>query len=512
MVRSLPEPLRKRLGNVVAWSDQRRSAPPIEDWSTPLVGTRPGLDTPADLLITMTSASGGGAAESMLSREAIGLVDGRPRGTGPSHGGPALRCLIVTSRLDVGGIEEVVTFLARRLPPWGLHTAVLHATSEPSADGEPSGRLGRELRSSGIEVYEADRRGGIDWIERWCPDVISAHGAPDWVFAVAGRCGIPYVDNLHGLPRLFGADWTWHEGAARDTKLSAVVAVSDLVRQQYLASNRDLPADRVVLIPNGVDDERRLGGDRQAVRRRLGLTGEYLFVSLARHCLQKNSYGLVTAFGEFAQKYPEAHLVIAGRPDDIRYYRQVLRLRDSLSCRERIHLRDHVSAPAELLAAADGFVLDSFFEGWSLASMEALFAGVPVVLSDVGGAREQIGDDPSRGCLVSNPLGDPLSVDWESVGATRYRMQPNRDELVAAMERLVDDREYYLSGREHLAAESAARFSAHSCLERHAAVLHAVVNGTTLPATVPYELRSAMFGRQRSGSAAKSSTCSKHAS
>ena len=53
--------------------------------------------------------------------------------------------------------------------------------------------------------------------------------------------------------------------------------------------------------------------------------------------------------------------------------------------------------PPHLLAAADGFVLDSFFEGWSLASMEALFAGVPMVLSEVGGAREQIGDDPSVG-------------------------------------------------------------------------------------------------------------------
>ena len=249
-----------------------------------------------------------------------------------------------------------------------------------------------------------------------------------------------------------------------------------------------------------------------AVRERLGLTGQCLFVSLARHCLQKNSYGLVAAFGEFARKHPEAHLVIAGRPEDIRYYRQIARLRDSLPCRERIHLRDHATAPAELLAAADGFVLDSFFEGWPLASMEALFAGVPVVLSDVGGAREQIGDDPSRGYLVSNPLGDPLSVDWDSVGAARYRMQPNRDELVAAMERLVDDREYYLSGREHLAAESAARFSADICLGRHADVLRAVVAGTDLPATEPYELRNATFGVQPGGYADKSPTYSKPAS
>jgi glycosyltransferase involved in cell wall biosynthesis len=374
--------------------------------------------------------------------------------------------------LDVGGMDEVVAFLARRLPAYQLHTAVLHATSDPSATGEPSGRLGRMLRSSGIEVHEADESGAPDWIERWCPEVISAHGAPDWVLAIAQRMGVPYIDNLHGMHMLFGADW--HAEAARAAKLSAVVAVSELVRQQYLAGNRDFPAGRIVSIPNGVDDERRSGGDREAARDRLGLTDEYLFLSLARHCLQKNSYGLLAAFGELAQHRPEAHLVIAGRPDDVRYYRQVLRLRDSLPCRDRIHLRDHVAAPAELLAAADGFVLDSFFEGWSLASMEALFAGLPVVLSDVGGAREQIGDDPARGYLVANPLGDPLSVDWESVGAARFRAQVNRDEFATAMEYLVAGREGYLRGRERLAAAAAACFSADVCLAQHATVLRGV--------------------------------------
>jgi glycosyltransferase involved in cell wall biosynthesis len=134
-----------------------------------------------------------------------------------------------------------------------------------------------------------------------------------------------------------------------------------------------------------------------------------------------------------------------------------------------------------LLTAADGFVLDSFFEGWSLASMEALFAGLPVVLSEVGGAREQIDGSTARGYLVANPLGDPLRVDWEGVGMARYRPQVNRDEFVAAMKRLIADRDDYLANREALATESAARFSAEACLVQHAAVLRAVATGSDLP-------------------------------
>jgi glycosyltransferase involved in cell wall biosynthesis len=388
--------------------------------------------------------------------------------------------------MDVGGLDEVVAFLARRLPAYDICTAVLHPRPDPSATGQPSGRLGRMLTSSGIEVQELrvdDSVSAEQWITEWKPDVISAHGdLPGWVLDVAQRVGVPYVDTLHGMHSLYLRGQDWSADAKRSAKLAALIAVSDVVRVQYLARNPQFPADRIVAIPNGVDDERRALGDRDSARRRLGLTSEYLFVSLSRHSLIKNTFGLVAAFGKLAASCPEAHLVVAGRPDDVRYFRHVQRLQASLPCRERIHLRDNAPSPAELLAAADGFVLNSFAEGGPLVSMEALCAGVPVVLSDVGAAREQIGGDPARGYLVTNPLGDPLNVDWEVIGITaRSAEQSNRDELAAAMERIVADRSAYLENRATLASESAARFSADVCLSRHAAVLKAVASGTTLP-------------------------------
>jgi glycosyltransferase involved in cell wall biosynthesis len=464
--RSLPEPVRARIRAAAVWADQRRPAAPIEDWSGPLIEKR--LDAPG-------ARPEPGLVRAMATPGGLAVVGP----ASPPQPADGLRCLVVTGLLDVGGMDEVVAFLARRLPASGIQTAVLHATSSPSPTGEPGGRLGRMLRSAGIEVVEADAKRAATWMERWRPEVITAHGAPDWVLDIAQRLGIPYVDNLHGMHTHFWADWGAE--ARRSARLSAMVSVSGLVRDQYLAGNPGFPPSRITVIPNGVDEQRRVTGDRAAVRSRLGLTTEYVFVSLARYCLQKNTYGLLAAFGEAARYHGDAHLVVAGRPDDIRYYRRVLRLRESLPCRDRVHLRDHATAPAELLAAADGFVLDSFFEGWSLASMEALFAGLPVVLSEVGGAREQVGDGGERGHVVANPLGDPLSVDWAAAGAARYQPQVNSGELAAAMRDLIVRREDYLGNREHLAAQAAARFSADTCLARHAEVLSAVAAGAELP-------------------------------
>ena len=124
-----------------------------------------------------------------------------------------------------------------------------------------------------------------------------------------------------------------------------------------------------------------------------------------------------------------------------------------------------------VLAAADAFVLDSFFEGWSLASMEAISTGLPAVLSEVGGAREQLGEDGSRGLMVENPLGDPEAIDWGNVARVRFRSQANRSALVEAMCTLVAKRDHWRGMREELRAEAMRRFSVELCVQRHAEVL-----------------------------------------
>jgi glycosyltransferase involved in cell wall biosynthesis len=373
-------------------------------------------------------------------------------------------------------MDEVVAFLALRLRSYGLRTAVLHTGSALAEDVK--GRLARMLSAAGIEVAIAQEAGARQWIRDWAPDVISAHEAPSWVLDEARASGVPYVEVLHGMHSLFDRDWTAE--ATRSQDITAIVAVSELVRRQYLRDVPTFPSDRIVTIPNAVDDERRTRHDRSAARAVLGLQDEFLFVCLARQCLQKNPFAVVSAFDEVAARHPGAHLLIAGRVEEPVYCTQVRRAWERLAARDRVHLRDHAPDPALLLSAADGFVLNSFFEGWPLASMEALHAGVPVIASDVGGTREQLGTDPSRGYLIQNPFGDPLEVNWTTIRSVCYARQTNREELIEAMCALVREREERAARREELAAESAARFHPAQCLRAHADLLHSCVTGDVL--------------------------------
>jgi glycosyltransferase involved in cell wall biosynthesis len=432
---------------------------PVAGWDTTLVGGLPLAAPPA--------ASGEPA-----------IAAASPLPPHPSDA-PRLRCLVVAGVLDVGGEDEVVAFLGRRLPEHGLDTWVLHTGTSVGAPGDASGRLPAALRSEGVRVVEVTEQSARRLIEEVRPDVISAHGAPEWWLDLAADLDVPYVSTLHGMHSFFGADW--EREAARSARVYRIIAVSELVRRQYLAGNRAIDPAHVITVPNSVDQLRLPRLDRDRCRAWLNLVeDEFLFVSLARHTLQKNTYGLVSAFADVAAEHPGAHLLIAGRPDDPSYAQQVQRLADGLACRDRIHLRDHAPWPGALLTAADGFVLDSFFEGWSLASMEALAAGLPVVLSDVGGAREQVGEDGERGYLVDNPIGDPLAVDWSSIRAALFAAQPNRAQLAAAMSAMIGARDHWRARREDLRRESAVRFHPDRALSGHAAVLRDAAAAVTL--------------------------------
>ena len=110
-----------------------------------------------------------------------------------------------------------------------------------------------------------------------------------------------------------------------------------------------------------------------------------------------------------ARKARRLHLIVAGEPS--RIDESAARCESALAAAisacglaDRIHRPGAVGDVASLLAASDVFISTSVYEGLSLAHLEALAAGLPVVATDVGGAAEVARQNPAMFLLPADAV------------------------------------------------------------------------------------------------------------
>ena len=346
-----------------------------------------------------------------------------------------LCCALLTGSMEVGGIGSVVEVLAMAFPMAGVRAVVIC-----TADGARAARL----RSRGVEVVvvanEAEAARALRGLD---PDVIESHGAPEPLEDAATASGIPVVPVLHNMEIHFSRA-RWRRFARLLGRSPAAIGVSESVREFHARQVGAELAERIRVVANAVPsegapraDERRAA--RAALERTLetDLAGDFVFVSLTRYDAQKNVAGLVSSFLA-AVTADRVRLVVAGEPSDWAELRRADALRRCSDRADRVTLLGSSDARA-LLAAADGFILDSFFEGWPVAATEAAEAGLGLVLGDFGGARELVDRDRGRSLLIPNACGPAERVSDAAVARARRRCrrQPNALELGAAVDALV---------------------------------------------------------------------------
>ncbi len=191
--------------------------------------------------------------------------------------------------------------------------------------------------------------------------------------------------------------WTRRPAIARQIvragqAADGLLAVSLALRDDMIALG--MPGPRIACIVTGVDLTRFAPRDRIAARRALGIGGP-LVASVGALIPLKGHDLLIDAVAGL----PGVHLAIAGQgPERDRLAARI----DALGCGDRIRLCGALPPDqiAELLAAADVMALASASEGLANAWLEALASGTPIVIPDVGGAR-QVVTGPAAGRIVA---------------------------------------------------------------------------------------------------------------
>jgi glycosyltransferase involved in cell wall biosynthesis len=393
-----------------------------------------------------------------------------PRPEGDSSSGRPV--VLVTRSLGTGGVEAIVATLARHLPAHGVAVTVLAETLGSTADA---------LRADGVRVVEArDETTALDVLATLPDDtVVELHNAPDHLVAACRERGLELVSVIHTTDINLGPE-QWAKEAATAELCRVSIAVSDTVRAFYLHHLPRVPSSPVVVIHNGSDHGRnRL--DPAVVRASLGeavgtdLRGAVVLSCLARYDLQKNLPGLVASFLLAAERRPDLHLVVAGPAEDWIEHALAKALCRSHPAGDRVHLMGTCSAPA-ILAASDAFILDSFFEGWPVAATEAVLSGLPLLISEVGGAAELVGSNGERGRIYDNPGGAPEAISLSEIQRARRRpeRQRNRVQLARAVLEICAEIDVWRARRAELATAAGTWLNASRMAGEHARVLLAV--------------------------------------
>jgi glycosyltransferase involved in cell wall biosynthesis len=285
-------------------------------------------------------------------------------------------------------------------------------------------------------------------------NVALAH-SHEWTMAFYGAWAarlarVPHVITMHGS-RYYAE--RWQRRIALRWAIASSVAVAAVSRALAESIQRDLwlRRGRVAVVPNGIRPPRP-GTSGARLRGELGLRpGDRLLLAVGNLYPVKGHADLVAAVAQLDTRHPSLHLAIAGRGE----LAEALR-RDAVArgVGDRVHLLGLRSDVADLLAAADAFVLPSRSEGLPLALLEAMFAALPIVATRVGEVPVALAD--GAGLLV----------------------EPARPaELANAIDRLLSDAELARSLGAHARTRAVAEFDVAKVAARYESFYRPALNG-----------------------------------
>lgn len=299
------------------------------------------------------------------------------------------RVLHVIERFNVAGAEIVVRDLLHLFAetPWQLHVCVLH----------DKGIIGTEMFEKGFPVHHLDwTRDGLDdagvvtrmrkVVEQVQPDIIHAHNVTPWYFATRATWGKSQAKRCATLHGFLTGEGAWKKKclyALLSRTAKRIAIVSPRIRAQ-LSTIPFFPLRRVEVIPNGIQTELPENLDVSVKKAELGLReDDFVIGTVGRMYAEKNIEMQIRLMARLRENNLRAKLMVVAKKYD--YFKVLEELVESLGVQDQVIFTGLRRDVPELLRTFDLFVMTSFSEGTSIALLEAMAAGLPVVVSDVGG-------------------------------------------------------------------------------------------------------------------------------
>jgi glycosyltransferase involved in cell wall biosynthesis len=339
---------------------------------------------------------------------------------------------INTKRIWRGGEQQTLSLLA------GLQKRDIacHLVCQPASP------LLDKARAADIPVFPICMHGEIDaWavyrirglIKRLGPDIVHSHTAHAHSLAFYASLGEPVarlvtrrVDfsifrnsffRLNGLKYRYFAD--------------RYIAISQKIKDVLAADG--VAADRIVVVPSGIDPERFAGDRWDHLKTEFGIAPEErVVINVAHLAGHKGQTYLVQAIPRVLSRVPGVRFFIVGAGELLA---ELKAQADSLGLDDRLVLTGFRQDVGAFYHLADLFVMSSVQEGLGTAVLDAMALAKPVVATRAGGIPEAV-IDGQTGRLVA--AGDPAALAEGIVELLTHPELAGR--LGNAARRLVHDR------------------------------------------------------------------------
>ncbi|MDR0216527.1 MAG: glycosyltransferase [Comamonas sp.] len=296
-----------------------------------------------------------------------------------------------------------------------LHTpgyeVMLVLRRKPSTD---EARI-EKLRQQGLQVHVVSNWMHLItvWelrkvIRSFKPDAVFAHGFSDHIWG--RRAAV-----AENVPRIFHVEhnsrerYTARRLAQSQTLMphtEACIGVSEGVRTSLLEHGFD-PA-KCIAIHNGIDLERFPESISKPWEQR-----EPAIIMASRFARQKDHATLIRALAVLKEWGPTPTLYLAGGGKQ-RLRQKAQDLAAQLGLKQQVHFLGNVADLPQRLGATQIFVLATHWEGFGLATVEAMLAGCACIVSDVPGATEVFEPDES-GILVPESDAQALATTLQQL-------------------------------------------------------------------------------------------------
>lgn len=295
-----------------------------------------------------------------------------------------IKIAYVVGGLPFGGVENWLYDIAVRMKDSNIYTCRIFNVSG-------TGLKVPEFLDAGLDVINIGKGKSsasshrIDTaftlrkeLKKYSPDIIhTMHNSGDYFGRISSiGLGIPVLTHIHNIKREKKIGRRFYNKIL-SYLTSGYISVSKSVESIVDSDHNYFKKDKFVLY-NGIDTN-KYEIDKYDLKKMYGLDGS-IIIGVGRYVAQKNFENIIKAVNILINEKYNVSLILVGDGSLRNVYENLI---NRLGLKERVVLTGYRNNVASFLKAADVLVMPSLYEGFPLVHLEAMYCGVPAIVSHV---------------------------------------------------------------------------------------------------------------------------------